>query len=106
MLGGILFSLLLNAFFAFIIYFLFWPELVYVSNCFFGVLIYSIYLVYNNHWILEFSGKQYKIDDYCFAALYLYLFIDLINLIIFFFDCVGIFFKYDTYIIKKDIEEK
>ena len=79
-LGGILFSFILNGFFSFIIFFLFWPEFLYVFSCFFGVLIYSIYIVYDTQLILGKFGDGYNIDDYCIAALQLY--IDIIELFI------------------------
>ena len=80
MLGGILFAFLLNAFFSTIIFFLFWPQFLYVLSCSFGVLMYSIYIVYDTQLILGKFGVEYNIDDYCFAALNLY--IDIIQLFI------------------------
>ena len=80
MLGGILFALILNGLFSYIIFFFFWPELLYVFSCFFGVLMYSIYIVYDTQLILGKFGVEYNIDDYCFAALNLY--IDIIELFI------------------------
>ena len=52
----------------------------------FGVLIYSIYLIYDTQLIMGNVGIQYNIDDYCFAALNLYidiiyLFLKLLQLI-------------------------
>ena len=38
-----------------------------------GVLIYSLYLIYDTQLIMGNVGSQYSIDDYCFAALNLYI---------------------------------
>ena len=76
---GILFAFFLNFFFSIII-FMFWSQYVYIVYCFFGVLIYSIYLVYDTQLILGKFGVEYNIDDYCFAALNLY--IDIIQIFI------------------------
>ena len=57
----------------------FWIDY-YAFYCAFGVLIYSLYLIYDTQLILGKFGLEYNIDDYCWAALNLY--IDIVYLFI------------------------
>lgn len=68
--GGFLFALLLILIFSAFLFF--WIDY-YVCYCAFGVLVYSLYLIYDTQLILGKFGTEYKIDDYCFAALNLYI---------------------------------
>ena len=52
----------------------------YVFYCALGVMLYSLYIIYDTQLILGKFGREYNIDDYCFAALNLY--IDIIYLFI------------------------
>ena len=52
----------------------------YVFYCAIGVLLYSLYIIYDTQLILGKFGREYNVDDYCFAALNLY--IDIIYLFI------------------------
>ena len=52
-----------------------------------GVLVYSLYLIYDTQLIIGNVGVQYSIDDYCFAALNLY--IDIIYLFIRILQLIG-----------------
>ena len=52
----------------------------YVFYCALGILIYSLYIIYDTQLILGEFGNKYDVDDYCFAALNLY--IDIIYLFI------------------------
>ena len=77
--GGFLFAfccVLLFSIFLFIIFGYYYN----VFYCAFGVLLYSLYIIYDTQLILGKFGHEYKIDDYCFAALNLY--IDIIYLFI------------------------
>ena len=38
-----------------------------------GVLVYSLYLIYDTQLILGNKTFQYNVDDYCLAALNLYI---------------------------------
>jgi FtsH-binding integral membrane protein len=69
-LGGLLFCFSFVFFFSIIFYF--WIQTT-VFWLMFGVLIYSIYLIYDTQLIMGNVGIQYNIDDYCFAALNLYI---------------------------------
>ena len=75
--GGFLFAFCLIMIFSAGLFF--WVGY-YVFYCALGVLLYSLYLVYDTQLILGKFGNEYKIDDYCFAALNLY--IDIIYLFI------------------------
>ena len=57
----------------------FWCGL-YAFYCGLGVLLYSLYLIYDTQLILGKFRYEYNIDDYCFAALNLY--IDIVYLFI------------------------
>ena len=52
----------------------------YVFYCAFGILVYSLYIIYDTQLILGQFGYKYNVDDYCLAALNLY--IDIIYLFI------------------------
>ena len=52
----------------------------YAFYCGLGVMLYSLYIIYDTQLILGKFGAEYNIDDYCFAALNLY--IDIIYLFI------------------------
>ncbi len=55
--------------------------------CTIGVILFSLYLIFDTQLILGQFGKQYSIDDYVFAALALYL--DIINLFVYLLRIVG-----------------
>jgi FtsH-binding integral membrane protein len=82
--GGFLFAFCLIMIFSFGLFF--WVGY-YVFYCALGVLLYSLYLVYDTQLILGKFGSEYKIDDYCFAALNLY--IDIIYLFIKILEILG-----------------
>jgi len=46
--------------------------------CFVGTLLFGVYLVYDTQIIMKKFGETYKVDDYIFAAIQIYL--DIINL--------------------------
>ena len=69
-LGGLLFCLMFLSIFTIGFYFwiratIFWVAL--------GVLVYSLYIIYDTQLIMGNVGIEYNIDDYCFAALNLYI---------------------------------
>ena len=68
--GGFLFALLLIMIFS--VFLFFWIEFT-VVYLIIGVLIYSLYLIYDTQLILGSFGVRYNIDDYCLAALNLYI---------------------------------
>ena len=68
--GGFLFcimflSIFTVGFFFWIRFTVFWLTL--------GVLVYSLYIIYDTQLIMGEVGAAYNIDDYCFAALNLYI---------------------------------
>ena len=69
-LGGLLFCF--SFLMVFTIAFYFWIR-VTVFWLALGVLVYSLYLIYDTQLIIGNVGVQYSIDDYCFAALNLYI---------------------------------
>ena len=69
-LGGLLFCF--SFLMVFTIAFYFWIR-VTVFWLALGVLVYSLYLIYDTQLIIGKVGVQYSIDDYCFAALNLYI---------------------------------
>ena len=60
---------------------------IYIGACMAGVVIYSIYLIYDTQLIMGKFGNEYSIDDYIFAALNLYL--DIINLFLYILQILG-----------------
>ena len=69
-LGGLLFCFMFLSIFTIGFYFwiratIFWLAL--------GVLVYSLYIIYDTQLIMGNVGVEYSIDDYCFAALNLYI---------------------------------
>ena len=69
-LGGLLFCFMFLSIFTIGFYFwiratIFWLAL--------GVLVYSLYIIYDTQLIMGNVGIEYSIDDYCFAALNLYI---------------------------------
>lgn len=82
-LGGFLFAFALVLFISAALWF--WIGL-YAFYCALGVLLYSLYLIYDTQLIIGKFGYEYNIDDYCWAALNLYidivyLFIKILNLL-------------------------
>ena len=75
--SGILFAFITVLIFSFP-FFLWFGS--YTFYCILGVMCYSLYLIYDTQLILGKFGIEYNIDDYCFAALNLY--IDIIYLFI------------------------
>lgn len=69
-LGGFLFCF--GFLFVFSFAFYFWIRIT-VIWLMLGVLIYSLYLIYDTQLIMQNVGMGYNIDDYCFAALNLYI---------------------------------
>lgn len=83
--GGMLFScacgLLLFTLFSFI-----YPML-YSIVCVFGVLIYSMYLLYDTQLIFGKVGNEYSVDDYILASLNIYL--DIIQIFLYMLEIIG-----------------
>ena len=77
--GGFLFCCVTILFFwsLFSLIFGFYSNTLY---CCLGVIIYSIYLIYDTQMVMGKFGNEFDIDDYVFAALNIYL--DIINLFI------------------------
>lgn len=69
-LGGLLFCFMFLSIFT--IGFFFWIR-VTVFWLALGVLVYSLYIIYDTQLIIGDVGNKYNIDDYCFAALNLYI---------------------------------
>ena len=75
--GAFLFSMILVSILCFPLFF--WIGHL-VFYCFFGIILYSVYIIYDTQLIIGKFGIEYNIDDYCLAALNLY--IDIIYLFI------------------------
>ena len=75
--SGILFAFITVLIISFPFFFWFGS---YTFYCILGVMCYSLYLIYDTQLILGKFGSEYNIDDYCFAALNIY--IDIIYLFI------------------------
>ena len=75
--GGFLFAFCFILVISFALFF--WIDY-YAFYCGLGVMLYSLYIIYDTQLILGKFGAEYNIDDYCFAALNLY--IDIIYLFI------------------------
>ena len=75
--GAFLFALILILVFSFI---LFWWVGYIIFYLVLGILVYSLYIIYDTQLIIGNKTFQYNIDDYCLAALNLY--IDIIYLFI------------------------
>lgn len=80
--GPYLFIALLVMFFTSLIGFFFWNSIMETIYCSCGVLVFSMYIVYDTQLIVggKHHAHQFSIDDYVFAAINLYL--DIINLFI------------------------
>ena len=75
--GALLFSF--SFLFVFTVAFYFWIH-VTIIWIMLGILIYSLYIIFDTQLIMGQVGLEYNIDDYCLAALNLY--IDIIYLFI------------------------
>ncbi len=75
--GALLFALILVLFLSFPLFLLMGGVVIY---CILGIMIYSVYIIYDTQLILGKFGVEFNIDDYCLAALNLY--IDIIYLFI------------------------
>ena len=69
-LGGLLFCCCFLGVFTFGFFFWIGTTVFWVAL---GILIYSIYIIYDTQLIMGNLGISYNIDDYCFAALNLYI---------------------------------
>ena len=86
MCGGMLFCFLIG--FIFFGLFGFWfGKWLYTLYCFLGVLLFSLYLIYDTQLVLKKFGNGYEIDDYIFASLSIY--IDIINIFIYILSFLG-----------------
>jgi len=59
----------------------------YLIYCCLGVLLFSIYLIYDTQLVMGKYGLEYQIDDYIIAALNIYL--DIINIFIYILRILG-----------------
>jgi FtsH-binding integral membrane protein len=55
--------------------------------CVFGVLLYSVYLIYDTQLIMGKFGNEYNVDDYVFAAISIYL--DIIQIFLYILRMLG-----------------
>jgi FtsH-binding integral membrane protein len=87
--GGYLFAGLLGLFICGLIFCLFPSEHAMVIQAGFGAILFSFYIVYDTQLIMGGNHKkhQFAIDDYCWAALNIYL--DIINLFIYILQLLG-----------------
>ena len=68
--GGLLFAFLIISILGIPLFYWIGGKVFY---CIFGILLYSVYLVYDTQLILGKFGVEYNIDDYCLAALNIYI---------------------------------
>ena len=69
-LGGLLFCFIFISSFTIAFYFWIYATVFWIAL---GVIIYSLYIIYDTQLIIGNVGIEYNIDDYCFAALNLYI---------------------------------
>ena len=84
-LGGFLFCALILLF-CLGIFSIFFPFL-HTLYCVIGVLVFSLYLIYDTQLIMGKFGESFEIDDYIIAALMVYL--DIVNIFIFILSMFG-----------------
>lgn len=82
--GAFLFALLLIVIFS--VFLFFWVGYV-VFGLLLGILVYSLYIIYDTQLILGNKTFEYNVDDYCLAALNLY--IDIIYMFIKILQLIG-----------------
>lgn len=84
--GGFLFVatalLLLFGLFSFL-----FGEVVNTIYCVLGVLLFSVYLIYDTQLVMGKFGNEYEIDDYIIAALMIYL--DIIQIFLYLLELLG-----------------
>lgn len=86
MCGGLLFCLVTILFIWGIFSIIFGPILNTVY-CVLGLMVYSIYLIYDTQLIMGKFGVEYNIDDYIYAALNIYL--DIIQIFLYILELLG-----------------
>ena len=69
-LGGLLFCFIFISIFTIAFYFWIYATVFWIAL---GVLVYSLYIIYDTQLIMGNVWLEYNIDDYCFAALNLYI---------------------------------
>ncbi len=86
MYGGILFvGFCLLIFFGLFVWV--FGQVLYTFFCVLGVLVYSIYLIYDTQLVMGKFGNEYQIDDYIIAALMIY--IDIIQIFLYLLQIFG-----------------
>jgi FtsH-binding integral membrane protein len=83
--GGLLFSLL--SCLIILTLFSFFFEFLNAIICIFGVLLYSLYLLYDTQLLLGKFGVEYSVDDYILASLNIYL--DIIQIFLYILEILG-----------------
>ena len=68
--GAFLFALLFILILSFCLYF--WVDL-YIFILLLGILVYSLYIIYDTQLIIGNKTFSYNVDDYCLVALNLYI---------------------------------
>lgn len=86
LLGGMLFVLVTIMFFMGLFYFIF-GQFLRIFYCCLGVLVYSIYLIFDTQLVMGKFGNEFSIDDYIIAALNIY--IDIIQLFLYILSILG-----------------
>ena len=89
--GGLLWMGSLGLIVFWILFFLFRTKYTftfgYILGCMIGIVIYSLYLIYDTQLLIGKFDNEYSVDDYVFAAINIYL--DIINLFIYILQILG-----------------
>ena len=80
-LGGMLFVAICLLFFFGIFAWIFSSQILYTFYCVCGVLVYSIYLIYDTQLVMGNLGVSFMVDDYILAAMMIY--IDIIEIFLY-----------------------
>lgn len=79
-LGGLLF-VCLSLMFVLGLFYIWYPQFLRLLYCFLGLVLFSIYLIFDTQLVMGKYGLEYEIDDYIIAALNIYM--DIIQIFIY-----------------------
>jgi len=87
-LGGLLFvSICLILFFGIFCFAFRSVRVLHIFFCILGVLVYSLYLIYDTQLVMGKFGQEYSVDDYIIAAIMIY--IDIIQMFLYILQLFG-----------------
>lgn len=79
-LGGLLF-VCVSLMFVLGLFYIWYPQFLKLLYCFLGLILFSIYLIFDTQLVMGKYGLEYEIDDYIIAALNIYM--DIIQIFIY-----------------------